>query len=86
MDYALAKKLKDAGFPGITKIGTELNLQRYRRMDDLSVSFPFLQELIYEIDGKLFLWRGILYKGNGQKDIVWFADIELSNSVEEKKD
>jgi len=52
MNYKLAKQLKDAGFPKKTKIALELNLHRYFSMDANPISFPFLQELIKEIETK----------------------------------
>lgn len=50
MKYELAKKLKDAGFPEITRVALELNLFRYRNINDPEVvTFPYIQELIEEV-------------------------------------
>lgn len=50
MEKELAKQLRDAGFPEQTEIAYRLNLRRYRSMDEEAVSYPFLQELIAEVD------------------------------------
>lgn len=56
MEESLAQKLKDAGFPEVTRIGAELNLRRYQPMTPVGApSFPYLQELLAEIDARVYL-------------------------------
>lgn len=68
MNKKLAKKLKEAGFPEITRIAKELNLHRYHSMDKEAVSFPFLQELIAETPQM----EGLTRCGKG-----WYATEDL---------
>ena len=80
MDYELAKELKDAGFPEITRIGAELNLQRYRPLHKVDApSFPYLQELIAEC-GDSFEFLGRNRNGGGgwvagkETDLTYFGE------------
>jgi hypothetical protein len=88
MNYELAKKLKDAGFPEQTRISRELNLHRYIPLMPYDApSFPFLQELIAEIEKPLQLVSGELTKIDGTKVNGWFAlsDCDILDYVCEKQ-
>ncbi len=50
MNKETAKQLKEAGFPDITRVAAENNLRRYITMDWEGLSYPFLQELIAEVE------------------------------------
>ena len=50
MEKELAKKLRDAGFPEVTRWGAENNVHRYHSMDADGTSFPEIGELIAEIN------------------------------------
>lgn len=86
MDYELAVKLKEAGFPEITRIAREMNLHRYRPMTPPDASsFPFLQELIAECGENVALWRERYFDENGDRQKAWFATPSFESSFEIKK-
>lgn len=55
MNYELALKLKNAGFPEITRISRELNLHRYISPNEPHVSYPFLQEILEQVSEEIIL-------------------------------
>lgn len=80
MTYELALELHKAGFPEITRVGMELNLHRYRRIDIVdAASEPLLQELLAEVENKNppreFAPHLVLAK-LGKKWVAYFTDIE----------